>query len=101
MLVQYHKILFEVNDGQPRAIDPEFREFVLARFDHTRPISGVDHSGLLDMAHVPSWNEYPEYRGDLANVLPLSKTHHAAFDRELFTIDREYRLRVNPSLETR
>jgi putative restriction endonuclease len=30
----------------------------------------------------------------------LSKTHHAAFDRELFTIDRDYRLRVNPSFET-
>ena len=36
----------------------------------------------------------------MANVLPLSKTHHAAFDRELFTIDREHRLRANPSFET-
>ena len=33
-------------------------------------------------------------------MLPLSKAHHAAFDRELFTIDREYRLRVNPDFET-
>ena len=33
-------------------------------------------------------------------MLPLSKTHHAAFDRELFTIDEEYRLRVNPDFET-
>jgi putative restriction endonuclease len=33
-------------------------------------------------------------------VLPLSKAHHAAFDRELFTIDRDYRLRVNPALDT-
>jgi putative restriction endonuclease len=33
-------------------------------------------------------------------VLALSKTHHAAFDRELFTIDVDYRLRVNPSFET-
>jgi len=30
----------------------------------------------------------------------LSKTHHAAFDRELFTIDQDYRLCVNPSFET-
>ncbi|WP_407066990.1 HNH endonuclease [Haloarcula brevis] len=36
----------------------------------------------------------------MANLLPLSKTHHAAFDRALFTIDREYRLRANPSFET-
>ena len=33
-------------------------------------------------------------------MLPLSKAHHAAFDRELFTIDEDYRLRVNPEFET-
>jgi putative restriction endonuclease len=32
--------------------------------------------------------------------MPLSKTHHAAFDRELFTLDQECRLLVNPSFET-
>lgn len=83
-----------------RAMDPEFRVTVLSQYDRACPISGVDHPGLLDVAHIRSWGEYPEYRGDLSNVLPLSKTHHAAFDRELFTIDAEYRLVVNPSFET-
>lgn len=55
---------------------------------------------LRDVAHVLSWSEYPDHRADLSNVLPLSKTHHAAFDRNFFTIDQEYRLRVNPSFET-
>ncbi|SDR06309.1 HNH endonuclease signature motif containing protein [Natronobacterium texcoconense] len=85
---------------EARAIDPEFRATALARFDRTCPISGVDHPGLLDVAHVLSWSDYPEYRADLSNVLPLSKTHHAAFDRELFTIDQDYRLRVNPDFDT-
>lgn len=83
-----------------RAVDPEFRATVLSRHDRTCPVSGVDHPGLLDVAHVLPWSDYPEYRADVANVLPLSKTHHAAFDRELFTIDQEYRLRVNPTFET-
>ncbi|MDG5821644.1 HNH endonuclease signature motif containing protein [Natronococcus sp. A-GB7] len=83
-----------------RAIDPEFREVTLKRFDSTCPISGVDHSSLLDVAHVLSWRDHPEYRADLSNVLALSKTHHAAFDRELFTIDQNYRIRVNPTFET-
>ncbi|WP_435159148.1 HNH endonuclease [Haladaptatus sp. DFWS20] len=83
-----------------RVVVPEFRATVIARHGRTCPVSGVDHPALLDVAHVLPWSEYPEYRADLANVLPLSKTHHAAFDRELFTIDREYRLRVNPSFET-
>jgi len=83
-----------------RSVDPEFRATVLSRHDRTCPVSGVDHPGLLDVAHVLSWSEYPECRADLSNVLALSKTHHAAFDRELFTIDQDYRLRVNPEFET-
>ena len=83
-----------------RAVDPEFRATVISRHDRECPVSGVDHPGLLDVAHVLSWSEYPKYRADLRNVLPLSKTHHAAFDRELFTIDRDYRLQVNPAFET-
>ena len=85
---------------QTRAVDPEFRATVLTRYDITCPVSGVDHPGLLDVAHVLSWSDYPEHRADLSNVLPLSKIHHAAFDRELFTIDHEYRLHVNPTFET-
>lgn len=65
------------------------------------PVSGVDYLRLLDVAHVLSWSDYPEYRAVLSNVLPLSKTYHAASDRELFTIDRDYRLRVNPNYDTK
>jgi len=83
-----------------RSVDPEFRATVLNRYESTCPVSGVDYSGLLDVAHILSWSEYPDHRADLANVVPLSKLHHAAFDRELFTIDDEYRLRVSPSFET-
>mgnify|MGYP006278556771 CR=1 FL=1 len=83
-----------------RSVDPEFRATVLSRHDQSCPISGVDHPGLLDVAHVLSWSDYPAHRADLSNVLALSKTHHAAFDRGLFTIDVDYRLRVNPAFET-
>jgi putative restriction endonuclease len=83
-----------------RSVDPEFRATVLSQHDQRCPISGVDHPGLLDVAHVLSWSEYPQYRADISNVLPLSKTHHAAFARELFTIDDEYRIQVNPAFET-
>lgn len=85
---------------QARSIDPEFRATALQQFDRTCPVSGVDHPALLDVAHILSWSDYPAYRADLQNVLPLSKTHHAAFDREFFTIDDEYCLRVNPEFDT-
>jgi putative restriction endonuclease len=83
-----------------RSVDPEFRATVLSRHDRTCPVFGADHPGLLNVAHVLSWVDYPEHRADLSNVLALSKTHHAAFGRELFTIDQDYRLRVNPAFET-
>lgn len=85
---------------QARSLDPEFRATALTRYDATCPVSGVDHRGLLDIAHVLAWSDYPAHRADLTNVVPLSKTHHAAFDRGLFTIDHEYRLRVHPEFET-
>lgn len=72
----------------------------LSRHDRTCPISGVDHPGLLDVAHALSWSTHPEYRADLSNVLALRKTHHTAFDRELFTIDQDCQLCVSPSFET-
>lgn len=75
-----------------RAVDPKFRATVLSRYDRTCPVSGVDHPGLLDVAHVLSWRDHPERRADLQNVLALSKTHHAAFDRGLYTIDADYRI---------
>jgi putative restriction endonuclease len=76
------------------------RGTVLSRHDRTCPVSGVGQPRLVDVAHVLSRRDYPDHRADLANVLPLSTTHHAAFDRGLFTIDQEYRLRVYPSFET-
>lgn len=85
---------------EARAIDPEFRATALYQFDQTCAVSDVDHPALLDVAHILSWSDYPEYRSDLQNVLPLSKIHHAAFDRKLFTIDAEFHLRVNPQFET-
>ena len=83
-----------------RSVDPEFRATALSCHDRTCPTSGVNHPGLLDVVHILSWSEYPEYRADLSNVLALSKTHHAAFNRWLFTIDQDYRLCVNPEFKT-
>ncbi|WP_440988361.1 HNH endonuclease [Haloarchaeobius baliensis] len=85
---------------QTRSVDPEFRATALFRYERTCPVSGVDHPGLLDVAHVLPWSEYPDHRADLSNVLVLDKTHHAAFDRNLFTLDEEYRLVVQPDFET-
>ncbi|MFC7044499.1 HNH endonuclease [Halobacteriaceae archaeon GCM10025711] len=83
-----------------RSIPTAFRTAILRRYDATCPVSGVDHDRLLDVAHVLPWSDYADLRSDPGNVLPLSKTHHAAFDAGLFTLDREFRLHVDPTFET-
>lgn len=83
-----------------RSLPKAFRVGVLDRYNHTCPISGVDHDRLLDVAHILPWSDYPEHRTDPGNVLLLSKTHHAAFDAGLFTLDSSCRLRVDPTFET-
>lgn len=83
-----------------RSMPAAFREYVLDRYGHRCPVSGVDHDALLDVAHVLPWSEYPEHRADPSNVLPLSRTEHAAFDAGVFTLDAKYRLRVDPAFET-
>jgi len=83
-----------------RSMPAAFREYVLDQYGRRCPVSAVDHDRLLDVAHVLSWADHPERRTDPANVLPLSKTHHAAFDAGLFTLDTDYRLRIAPDFET-
>lgn len=83
-----------------RSMPVGFRRVVLADYDGRCPVSGVDHDRLLDVAHVLPWSEYPDRRSDPQNVLALDRTHHAAFDASLFTLTRDYRVRVAPGFET-
>lgn len=96
---EYTASVYETTVGA-RSVPRAFRIAVLDRYGGVCPVSGVDHDRLLDVAHVLPWGEYPEHRTEVTNVLPLSKTFHAAFDAGLFTIDTSYRLRVSPTFET-
>jgi putative restriction endonuclease len=72
----------------------------LQRYDKTCLLTDVDLPELLDATHVvPRAERLSEVRNP-ENVFVLNKLHHEAFDRGLFTIDTDYRLRVNPTLST-
>jgi len=83
-----------------RSLPAAFREAVLSRYDTECPVSGVDHPRLLDVAHVLPWSDHESLRTDPGNVVALDKTHHAAFDAGLYTLDTDFRLRVSPAFET-
>lgn len=83
-----------------RSLPVAFRAAVLSWYDSRCLVSGVDHEGLLDVAHILPWSDHPDHRTDPANVLVLDKTHHEAFDRGLFTFDAEFRLQVASDFAT-
>jgi len=96
---QYEAREYETAVGA-RSLPAAFRDAVLSRYDTECPVSGVDHPRLLDVAHVLSWSDHESLRTDPRNVVALDKTHHAAFDAGLYTLDADFRLRVAPAFET-
>jgi|GEM_PF-2243871 len=96
---EYSAETYETTVGA-RSLPAAFRTALLDRYDHVCPVSGVDRDSLLDVAHVLPWSDHPDHRTDPGNVLALDKTHHAAFDAGLFTLDSSFRLRTAPDFRT-
>ena len=96
---QYEAREYETTVGA-RSLPTAFRDAVLSRYGTECPVSGVDHPRLLDVAHVLSWSDHESLRTDPSNVVALDKTHHAAFDAGLYTLDADFRLHVAPEFET-
>ncbi len=74
-----------------------FREAVIAAYNGRCALSGVPEPLLLDAAHIIS-DKDDLGQPVVANGIPLSKIHHAAFDAHLIGIDPDYRLHVAPRL---
>ncbi len=75
-----------------------FREAVLAAYDGRCAISRLPERRLLDAAHIIADGHELLGQPLVANGLPLSKVHHAAFDANLIGIDPDYRIHVSDEL---
>ena len=75
-----------------------FREAVIAAYKGRCALSGLPEQWLLDAAHIISDKNEQMGQPVVPNGLPLSKIHHAAFDRHLIGIDPDYRLHVSERL---
>jgi hypothetical protein len=62
----------------------------------------VEHTEIdaAESATIQVDNGKPTRLSTARDTVNPDKTHHAAFDRELFTIDQECRIRVHPSFKT-
>lgn len=75
-----------------------FREAVISAYDGRCALSGLPEPRLLDAAHIISDTNERLGQPIVPNGLPLSKTHHAAFDAHLIGIDKNYGLHVSEQL---
>jgi putative restriction endonuclease len=75
-----------------------FREAVLTAYGGRCAISRLPERRLLDAAHIVADRDELLGQPLVANGLPLSKVHHAAFDANLVGIDPDYRIHVSDEL---
>lgn len=75
-----------------------FREAVLTAYGGRCAISRLPERRLLDAAHIIADGNELLGQPLVANGLPLSKIHHAAFDANLIGIDADYRIYVADEL---
>lgn len=75
-----------------------FREAVIAAYDGRCALSGLPESLLLDAAHIVEDRDERFGQPIVPNGIPLSKIHHAAFDKHLIGIDPDYYLHVSGRL---
>jgi putative restriction endonuclease len=75
-----------------------FREAVLTAYAGRCAISRLPERRLLDAAHIVADRHEVLGQPIVANGIPLSKVHHAAFDADLIGIDPDYRIHVSEQL---
>ena len=75
-----------------------FREAVIAAYDGKCALSRLPESLLLDAAHIMEDKDERFGQPVVPNGIPLSKIHHAAFDKHLIGIDPDYQLHVSDRL---
>jgi putative restriction endonuclease len=71
-----------------------FREAVITAYNGRCAVSRLAEPDLLDAAHIVSDRDELLGQPVVRNGMPLSKLHHAAFDRHLIGVDPDYRLHV-------
>lgn len=77
-----------------------FRKLVLANYNNTCCITGIQTPELLIASHINSWSAFENNRLNPMNGLCLNALHDKAFDRGLLTISaKDYTVRLSSKLK--
>jgi len=75
-----------------------FRAAVIAAYGGRCAVSGLPETSLLDAAHIAADGDELLGQPVITNGLPLTKLHHAAFDKHLIGINPDCRIIVSRQL---
>ena len=81
-----------------RRVQSLFRATVLASYDFTCAISGINIPALIQASHIIPWAHAEARRVDPRNGIALSALHDRAFDRGLISFDEDLRVIVSGRL---
>lgn len=76
-----------------------FRQFVLANYNYSCAISGINAPDLLVASHIIPWSVNIEERLNPENGLCLSAIHDRAFDKGLIGIDTDFKILISKELK--
>ena len=84
---------------QVRVNQARFRKAVLASYNTTCCISGLQHERLVIASHIVPWSEDTKNSLNPQNGLCLSALHDRAYDQGLITVMPDFTVRVSPKLK--
>ncbi|MFK7936299.1 MAG: HNH endonuclease [Saprospiraceae bacterium] len=76
-----------------------FRTTVLAAYNAQCAITGSSIVELLEASHIKAWKDDPANRLNPRNGICMNVLHHRAFDRGLFTITPNFKIKVSSILD--
>lgn len=98
--------LTEFEEGKTRIASVEvrvnqarFRKAVLASYNSTCCISGLQHEKLVIASHILPWSKHKENRLNPHNGLCLSALHDRAYDQGLITVLPDFTVHVTQRLQ--
>jgi putative restriction endonuclease len=75
-----------------------FRSMILAAYNNTCCITGINQPDLLIAGHIRPWGLDEKNRLNPRNGIALNALHDRAFELGYITITTDYRVRVSPIL---
>jgi putative restriction endonuclease len=78
-----------------------FRKTILASYEQTCCITGIDIPELLIASHIIPWAKNEKERMNPQNGLCLNALHDKAFDKGLITITPDYNIKISELLKSK